>query len=57
MDDYRTIEVRIAKKYGVEANFSRKSIGDFFIDNDITKPVNVNRKNKRNDQRLLGEYL
>lgn len=45
MDDYRAIEIRMADKFGVEAKSSRKSIGDFFIDNDPTKPVNVKSNN------------
>jgi len=45
MDDYRTIEVEMARRFGVEAQSTRKSIGDFFIDNDPTKPVNVKSNN------------
>ena len=45
MDDYRTIEVEMARRFGVEAQSTRKLIGDFFIDNDPTKPVNVKSNN------------
>jgi len=45
MDDYRIIEIEIAKKFGVKADSTRKSIGDFFIDNDPYKPVNVKSTN------------
>jgi len=45
MDDYRIIEIEIAKKFGVKADSTRKSIGDFFIDNDPYKPVNVKSNN------------
>jgi len=45
MDDYRSIEVEIAKRFGVEAKSTRKSIGDFYLHNDLTKPVNVKSNN------------
>ena len=45
MDDYRTIEVEIAKKHGAIAKGKRKSIGDFLIDDNIQKPVNVKSNN------------
>lgn len=45
MDDYRTIEVELAKKYGAVAKGTKKSIGDFLLDNDIRKPVNVKSNN------------
>lgn len=45
MDDYRTIEVEYAKKFGTEAKSSRKSIGDFYLDEDPSKPVNVKSNN------------
>jgi len=45
MDDYRKIEVEMARRFGVDAKSSRKSTGDFFIDNDLTKPVNVKSNN------------
>lgn len=50
MDDYRLIEVLIAKKYGTEAKSTRKSIGDFYLNDDSSKPVNVksNNINKKN---------
>ena len=47
MDDYRSIEVAIAKRYGVEAESTRKSVGDFFLNNDPAKPVNVKSNNVR----------
>lgn len=50
MDDYRTIEVLYAKKHGTEAKSTRKSIGDFYLNDDPSKPVNVksNNINKKN---------
>lgn len=45
MDDYRKIEVEIARKYGAVAKGTRKSLGDFLIDDDINKPVNVKSNN------------
>jgi len=50
MDDYRSIEVEIAKRFGVEAKSTRKSIGDFYLNDDLSKPVNVksNNINKKN---------
>ncbi len=45
MDDYRTIEVETAKKYGATAKGTRKSIGDFLLNNDMQKPVNVKSNN------------
>lgn len=45
MDVYRTIEVEIARRFGLEAQSTRKSIGDFFINNDPSKPVNVKSNN------------
>ncbi len=45
MDDYRTIEIKTAKKYGATAKGTRKSIGDFLLDDDIRKPVNVKSNN------------
>lgn len=41
MDDYRAIEVETAKKHGATAKGTRKSIGDFLLNDDIQKPVNV----------------
>ncbi len=50
MDDYRTIEVNTAKKYGAIAKGTKKSIGDFLLNGDIQKPVNVKSNNiKKNN--------
>ncbi len=50
MDDYRAIEVEIAKRHNVNAKGTRKSIGDFLLKDDIKRPVNVksNNLNKKN---------
>lgn len=45
MDDYRVIEIEIAKKYNVTAEGTKKSIGDFLLNNDVKKPVNVKSNN------------
>lgn len=45
MDDYRTIEIETAKKHGATAKGTRKSIGDFLLNDDIQKPVNVKSNN------------
>jgi hypothetical protein len=45
MDDYRTIEVQTAKKHGATAKGTRKSIGDFLLNDNIQKPVNVKSNN------------
>ncbi len=45
MDDYRAIEVQIAEKYNGAAKGMRKSIGDFLLDDNIQKPVNVKSNN------------
>lgn len=45
MDDYRAIEVETAKKHGATAKGTRKSIGDFLLNDDIQKPVNVKSNN------------
>lgn len=45
MDDYRAIEVETAKKYDATAIGTRKSIGDFLLDNNVQKPVNVKSNN------------
>lgn len=45
MDDYRAIEIEIAKKHGASAKGTRKSIGDFLLNNNIQKPVNVKSNN------------
>jgi len=43
MDDYRHIEATIAQKHGAVANETRKSIGDFLLDEN--HPVNVKSNN------------
>ena len=45
MDYYREIEIKIAKKYGTVANGTKKSIGDFFLNDNSKKPVNVKSNN------------
>jgi len=45
MDHYREIEVKIAKKHGAVAKGTKKSIGDFLINNNIQQPVNVKSNN------------
>lgn len=45
MDDYRTIEVEIAKRHGATAKGTRKSIGDFLLNDNIQQPVNVKSNN------------
>jgi len=45
MDDYAQIEVEIAKKHGASAKGTKKSIGDFLLDNDVKRPVNVKSNN------------
>lgn len=40
---YRTLE--IAKKHKAEAKGTRKSIGDFLLENDVKRPVNVKSNN------------
>ena len=45
MDDYRTIEIKTAEKHGAIAKGTKKSIGDFLLNDDITKPVNVKSNN------------
>ena len=45
MDDYRAIEVQTAEKHGATAVGTRKSIGDFLLDDNIQKPVNVKSNN------------
>ena len=45
MDDYRAIEIEIAKKHGATARGTKKSIGDFLLNNNIQKPVNVKSNN------------
>lgn len=50
MDDYIQIEIKIAEKHGATAKGTKKSIGDFLLNDDIKKPVNVksNNINKNN---------
>lgn len=45
MDDYRAVEVETANKHGATAKGTRKSIGDFLLNDDIQKPVNVKSNN------------
>lgn len=45
MDDYRAIEIQIAEKYASSGGGTKKSIGDFFLKDDIQKPVNVKSNN------------
>jgi hypothetical protein len=45
MDDYRAIEVEIAKRHGATAKGTKKSIGDFLLNDNIQKPVNVKSNN------------
>lgn len=45
MDDYRAIEIEIAKRHGASAKGSKKSIGDFLLNDNIQKPVNVKSNN------------
>lgn len=50
MDYYREVEITVAKMHGAVAKGTRKSIGDFLLNNDVKKPVNVksNNLNKKN---------
>jgi len=45
MDDYIQIEIEIAKRHGAVAKGTKKSIGDFLLDDDIKRPVNVKSNN------------
>lgn len=45
MDEYRTIEVEIAIRHGAIAKGTRKSIGDFLLNNNPKFPVNVKSNN------------
>lgn len=45
MDDYQFIDSEIAKRYKAKTGYSKKSIGDFFINDDPSKPVNVKSNN------------
>ncbi|MCA0381634.1 MAG: hypothetical protein LCH58_05705 [Bacteroidetes bacterium] len=49
MDRYREIEVKLAEKHGAVAKGTRKSIGDFLLNNDPQKPVNVKSTNLANN--------
>jgi hypothetical protein len=49
MDRYREIEVKIAEKHGAVAKGTRKSIGDFLLNNNPQKPVNVKSTNLANN--------
>ncbi len=45
VDDYKSIELEVAKKYNAEAKRTRKSIGDFLLDGKLHLPVNVKSNN------------
>lgn len=45
MDDYIQIEIEIARKYGAIAKGTKKAIGDFLLNDDINRPVNVKSNN------------
>lgn len=45
MDDYRAIEIEIAQNHGACAKGTKKAIGDFLLNDDIQKPVNVKSNN------------
>lgn len=45
MDDYIQIEIEIAKKHNAVAKGTKKSIGDFLLNDDEKKPVNVKSNN------------
>lgn len=45
MDDYRRIEVEIARRHGAIAKGTRKSIGDFLLNDKLQQPVNVKSNN------------
>lgn len=49
MDRYREIEVKIAEKHGAVAKGTRKSIGDFLLNNNPQQPVNVKSTNLANN--------
>lgn len=49
MDRYREIEVKLAEKHGAVAKGTRKSIGDFLLNNNPQKPVNVKSTNLANN--------
>jgi hypothetical protein len=50
MDLYKVIEVTLAEEYGSVARQKKKAIGDFLLDANPKKPVNVksNNLNKKN---------
>jgi hypothetical protein len=45
MEDFKKIEIEIADKYGAKKRGTRKSIGDFLVNDDTSKPVNVKSNN------------
>ncbi|WP_118953255.1 hypothetical protein [Taibaiella helva] len=45
MDIYQQIEAEIALQHGAVAKGTKKSIGDFLLNNKINKPVNVKSNN------------
>jgi hypothetical protein len=45
MDIYQQIEAQIALKHGAVAKGTKKSIGDFLLNDNINKPVNVKSNN------------
>ena len=45
MDIYREIEESTARKYGAIAAGTKKSIGDFLLEDDVRRPVNVKSNN------------
>lgn len=45
MDDYIQIEIETAKKYNATAKGTKKSIGDFLLEDDLKRPVNVKSNN------------
>ncbi len=49
MDKYREIEIKIAENHGAVAKGTRKSIGDFLLNNNTQQPVNVKSTNVANN--------
>lgn len=45
MDIYKQIEIEIAHRHGAVAEGTKKSIGDFLLNNNISQPVNVKSNN------------
>ena len=45
MDIYKQIETEIAHKHGAVAEGTKKAIGDFLLNNNISQPVNVKSNN------------